>query len=95
MERDEKSAVKPQVTKHASARGQQRGIRRSDRDVVFRYGDKEELVGGGCYRLSISSKRLRLLIRQGSIPPQLGDRCARIVLITDGSRIVTNYKQDL
>lgn len=95
MERDEGNPMKAQVTKHASVRGQQRGIRQEDREVVFQFGDREENVGGGCYRLSISSARLKLLISQGRVPPQLGDRCARLVLVTDGSRLVTNYKQDL
>lgn len=95
MEPDTEHSMKTQVTNHASARGQQRGIRRSDRDVVFHYGDREAPVGSGCYSLRISSRQLRLLITQGAIPPQLGHRCARVVLITDGSRVITNYKQDL
>jgi hypothetical protein len=95
MERDKGNPMKAHTTKHASIRAQQRGIRQSDRDLIFQFGDREEQVGGGCYRLTISSKKLKLLISQGVVPPQLGDRCARLVLVTDGSRLVTNYKQDL
>ena len=95
MKHDKGNSINPHLTRHAMARGQQRGIRQSDRDMVFRHGDREHPVGGGCYRLSISSKRLRLLVQQGVISPQLGDRCARLVIITDGSTVVTNYKQDL
>ena len=95
MEHDETTWTNAQLSKHALARGQQRGIRWTDRETVLRFGDREVPAGGGCYRLSISSRQLRLLISQGTIPPQLGERCSRLVLVTDGSRVITNYKQDL
>lgn len=83
------------ATAHAAKRGQQRGITPEQRDFVFQYGDREVPAGRGCYRLSISSARLRLLVSQGALSPQMADRCSRLVLVTNGSKVVTNYKQDL
>ena len=83
------------ITHHAGKRGQQRGIQRDHRDAVFLYGDREQAVGAGCYKLSISYRHLKFLVQQGLIPPQSADRCRRLTIITDGVSIVTNYQQSL
>lgn len=82
----------PTLTAHAGRRCQQRGIRQEQRDAVFAYGDREQAVGGGCYRLMISDRRMSELRGSGLISAQLADRCRRLALITDGASIVTNYK---
>lgn len=82
-------------TRHATRRAQQRGIRRNAQQLLFHYGDREIPAARGCYRLSISSGRLRLLVQQGEIDAQTAERCSRLVLITDGTCIITNYHQKL
>lgn len=80
------------VCTHALLRGQQRGIKTSDREVVFNYGDREERAGGGLFRLSISNKQLKQLVEHKVIAPSQAERCARLTLITDGLRVMTNYR---
>ena len=82
----------PILTIHAAKRSQQRGIRREHQQAVFTYGDVEHAVGGGCYRLSISQRRLLGLVSEGAISAQIADRCRTLAVITDGVSIVTNYK---
>lgn len=85
----------PLLTVHATKRSQQRGIRREHQEAVFAHGDIERAVGGGCYRLSISQRRLMGLVREGAISAQIADRCRKLAVITDGASIVTNYKSSL
>jgi hypothetical protein len=80
------------ISAHAVSRGQQRGIRQSDRDLVFQYGDREVPARRGCYRLSISEKMMRQLLRDGSISPSCAERCKHLTLITDGCTVITNYR---
>jgi hypothetical protein len=56
--------VQALICSHALVRGQQRGIKQSNRDIVFSYGDREENAGGGLYRLSISSRQMKLLLER-------------------------------
>lgn len=80
------------VSQHARVRSQQRGISRVHQHAVFMYGDREQAVGGGCVRLTISQRRLKTLVMEGAISAQVAERCRKLALITDGSTIVTNYK---
>ena len=83
---------RPFVSAHAHVRGQQRGIRRSERDFVFMYGDREVPAGSGLYWLSISEKMMGSLLRDGLVSPRIAERCKRLRLITDGCTVVTNYR---
>lgn len=80
------------ICAHALLRGQQRGIKQSDREIVFSYGDREEDAGGGLYRLSISTRQMKLLIDRKIIAPSQAERCSRLTLVTDGWHVVTNYR---
>jgi hypothetical protein len=84
--------AQPFICSHALVRAQQRGIKQSNRDIVFNYGDREENAGGGLYRLSISSRQMKLLLERHIIAPSQAERCARLTLVTDGWHIVTNYR---
>lgn len=80
------------ICSHALLRGQQRGIKHSDRELVFNYGDREEHAGGGLFRLSISSRQLKFLQDRKIITPSQAERCSRLTLVTDGWQVVTNYR---
>jgi hypothetical protein len=84
--------IEAHICTHAMLRGQQRGIKKSDREIVFNYGDREEKAGGGLYCLSISSRQMKLLLKRKIIAPSQAERCSRLTLVTDGWRIVTNYR---
>lgn len=86
---------KPIISRHAALRTQQRGIRTGLRDLLFEYGDRETPAGGGFYRLTFSYGQLRWLVQRGLITRQESERCARLTIITDGLRVITNYSQDL
>jgi hypothetical protein len=85
----------PVATRHAEQRMQQRGIRAKHRDLLFSYGDRETPAGRGLYRLTFSYGRLRWLVQRGHISRQEAEKCARLTLITDGMKIITNYSQNL
>lgn len=85
-------ATEAYICAHALLRGQQRGIKQSDREIVFHYGDREENAGGGLYRLSISSRQMKVLLDRKIIAPSQAERCSRLTLVTDGWKIVTNYR---
>ncbi len=93
MHKNENSPVPP-CTRHAVKRCQQRGIRSDATRTVWDFGDREVPVPGGCFRLSISSSELNFLVQRGIVSAKLADQCARLALITDGSTIITSYKQD-
>jgi len=80
------------ITRHAQRRSQQRGIRNHHRDLLFAYGDRESPAGGGLYRLMFSPNRLRRLVETGVISRQESEKCGRLILITDGVSVVTNYR---
>lgn len=80
------------ISAHALLRGQQRGIKQSDREIVFNYGDREEPAGGGLYRLSISTWQMRSLMDRKIIAPNQAERCGRLTLVTDGWQVITNYR---
>ena len=94
IETSETETFGPFLTRHAARRSQQRGIKACHRDFVFAHGDREVPVGGGCFRLTISYRGLKLLVQQGLLSPTSADRCARLAVITDGKTILTNYQQD-
>ncbi len=79
-------------TRHAVVRGQQRGIRKSDRQLVFQFGDREERARGGVFRLSISTRQMKFLLKHKLVSPSQAERCSRLTLVTDGSTILTNYR---
>lgn len=85
-------ARSPQVTAHAQLRAQQRGIRAYERELVFHFGDREEPAGGGCYRLSFSRRAICRLQAEGRMTSQQAERCKRLVIVTDGCDIITNYR---
>lgn len=80
------------ISAHAIQRGQQRGIKHSDREIVFNYGDKEVPAGEGLYHLSISNRQMKFLLDRRIIAPTQAERCSRLILVTDGLCIVTNYR---
>jgi hypothetical protein len=80
------------ICSHAMLRGQQRGIKQSDRELVFNYGDREANAGGGLFRLSISSGQMKFLLDRKIITPSQAERCSRLTLVTDGWKVVTNYR---
>lgn len=84
--------ARPIVGAHGTLRGQQRGIRRSARDIVLSYADREQCAGSGMLRLSLSRHEIRSLVAQGIITPQQADQCSRLTLVTDERFIVTNYR---
>lgn len=86
------SLARPIVGTHVTLRGQQRGIPRSARDIVFSYADREQRAGSGMLRLSLSRHEIRSLVAQGIITPQQADRCSRLTLVTDERFIATNYR---
>jgi len=84
------SSRRSRVSKHASRRAQQRGIRRNDIDIVLDHADQQCWVSGGCQSLSISRGRALELKREGVSSASL-DRARKVALVynADDDLVVT------
>ena len=78
-------------TKHAAKRSQQRGIKAPEVKFVFNYGDREIKAMDRCYKLCISKGRLVELVQEKIIRPNLAEN-KNLVVVTDGSAIITVYR---
>ncbi len=80
---------RPDLSRHALRRMQQRGIRRELIDLIWQNHDVEAQVGDGCQSLTVS-RRMRGKLREGDIAPELLDKGGKIVLVvgSDG-RVIT------
>ncbi|OJI95003.1 hypothetical protein LY10_01164 [Planktotalea frisia] len=83
------------MSKHASIRAQQRGVKLSAIEVVFDYGDIETNAGSGSYKLKISRELLDGLVQTKIIGRQLAETCQRLTLVVSGKSIVTCYRARL
>lgn len=84
---------KPVLTRHASDRCNQRGIKARHLQCVLQNADLERQVGDGCFMLSISTHRLRALVSQGTLRAQTAERCARLTLIvSEDDSVITAYR---
>lgn len=78
-------------TAHSEGRMRQRGIRGAEVDFIYTFADRDEFVGGGCIRLSLSKRLCKKLVRDGW-PSDFIASAAKIVLIVDDAGFVrTNY----
>ena len=84
-----------QMSKHATTRAQQRGIRHSAIESIFEHGDIEVEAGSGCYKLKISKNLLESLVRTEVISRPLAEACKRLTLVITGPSIVTCYRSKL
>ena len=86
-------ATNPKWTWHAMHRRQQRGIKKNIANIVFEYGDREFAARDSLYHLSISKNKLRSLTKCGHVDPKQAEKCKRLVILTDGQRIITTFRQ--
>lgn len=77
------------ITKHATTRMQQRGIRGIYMDYLFRYADCYEYAGGGSERVYISSREFKYLDEAGVIPADVLSKIRRLCLIVKDNMVVT------
>ena len=84
--------LQPSWTSHAILRGQQRGIKQGEVNVVFNHGDVENFAGSNCYHLKISRSTLLSLLKEGCICPKLAEKCKKLVVLTDGHCVITTYR---
>jgi hypothetical protein len=83
---------RPKITTHARRRAQQRGIKQYLSLLVFNFADLESKAGGGCWRLQLSSRQIRLLVQQGYCSAQEAERLSRLTLVTDDASILTQFR---
>ncbi len=79
------------LTRHATVRSQQRGIRRWVISAVIRHADKIKHVGDNCISQFISEKKRADLIRTGIFSPANGDLVKGIVVISRKEEVVTVF----
>lgn len=77
------------ITKHATTRMQQRGIREIYMDFLLKYADCWEYAGGGSERVYISSREFNRLEAAGVIPVDILSRIRRLCLIIKDNMVVT------
>ena len=79
-------------TSHAILRRQQRGIKQSEADIVFNYGDREMPAGSNCYHLGFSKYGFKSLLKDKSICPKVAEKCKNLIVLTDGQSIITTFR---
>ena len=79
-------------TSHAILRRQQRGIKQSEADLVFNYGDREMPAGSNCYHLGFSKYGFKALLKDKSICPKVAEKCKNLIVLTDGQSIITTFR---
>ena len=79
-------------TSHAILRRQQRGIKQSEADIVFNYGDREIPAGSNCYHLGFSKYGFKSLLKHKSICPKVAEKCKNLIVLTDGQSIITTFR---
>ena len=79
-------------TSHAIQRRQQRGIKQSEADIVFNYGDREMPAGSNCYHLGFSKYGLKSLLKDKSVCPKVAEKCKNLIVLTDGQSIITTFR---
>ena len=77
------------ITKHATTRLQQRGIRDIYIDFLFKCADCWEYAGGGSERVYISSREFKRLDAAGVIPANILSKIRRLCLIIKDNMVVT------
>jgi len=77
------------LTKHATTRMQQRGIRGVYMDYLFKYADRYEYAGGGSERIYISSREFNCLNTAGVIPADILSKIRNLCVIVKDNVVVT------
>ena len=82
------------LSRHATVRTQQRGIRRDVISLLVARCDVERLVGGGCAALSCSRAAIEKARQEGEAPSML-ERLGRLVLIlaADGTVVTVMNRE--
>ena len=85
-------AFEARWTQHAILRGQQRGIKKTETQIIFDHGDRELPAGSNCYHLAVSNRKLNSLLKSGTLSPKLAEKCKKLVVLTDGKSIITTFR---
>jgi hypothetical protein len=81
----------PQMSMHANARMQQRGIPFRSLELILENADRYEFVGSGCKEQWISRKRLKAL-RNLNVNQRLIERAAGVaIVVSEDGVVVTVY----
>lgn len=83
------------MSKHATIRAQQRGVKHAAIEIISHHGDIEIEAGAGCYKLKASKDLLDSLVKTDVISGQLAEACKRLTLVVSGQSIVTCYRTNL
>jgi len=77
------------LTKHATTRMQQRGIRSIYMDYLFKYADRYEYAGSGSERVYISTREFNYLYNAGVIPADILSKIRNLCVIIKDNVVVT------
>ena len=93
MKNSSMETTDPTWTWHAMHRRQQRGIKKNIANFIFEFGDREAPARESLYHISISKNKLNELTKDGYIHPSQAEKRKRLVVLTDGQRIITTFRQ--
>ena len=79
-------------TRHAKERAQERGIPQSAIDLVFRYGTVET-EGDGTEKATLRASDKKAAARQLHRKIQLLDKASDVVVIMNGNKAITTYRE--
>ena len=80
------------LTHHVKKRSQQRGIKREAINLVMNESDYQTRTHSGCVARIITRKRANLLVQKSIIEAHLVDAVSDLVVICEGSCVLTAYK---
>lgn len=79
------------ITKHATTRMQQRGVKDTIMDLLFEHADCWEDAGGGCERVYLSKRQGQRLVKAKIITADILFRLKRLCLIINDNTIITTF----
>lgn len=82
------------LTAHAQARLQQRGIKKEIIDFILMEADQDKPAGRGCRSIFVSKRKLEKLVKNNELLPKFASRVNGVVIVEAEEEIVTIYHKN-
>ena len=83
-------------SQHAMKRAQQRGVKDQTVDIIIEFADKKVPVKDNRLSLTVSKKRLKSLVLEGTLDAQMAEKIADVAVIMaeDGEVVSVLHAED-
>ena len=83
------------LSQHAKKRSQQRGVRKWVIPYIIENADKIKHCGKSCISQFISEKKIKTLIKEGSLKAAEGSIIKGVVVVSEGEMIITVFHKQM